>query len=69
MVAVRRTTYNLRGIHMLTLSKLRTITYGLRSFSYFPAQQWNALPDELRNSTFPDFKRRVQNLNRFDQFS
>ena len=23
---------------------------------YTPFQQWNALPDELRNSTFPDFK-------------
>ena len=55
MFAVRRTTYNLRGTHMLTLSKLRTITYGLHSFSYFPAQQWNALPDELGNSTFPGF--------------
>ena len=27
-------------------------TYGLRSFSYFSAKQWNALPEELRKSTF-----------------
>ena len=58
MFTVRHTTYNLRGTHMLTLSKPRTTTYGLHSFSYFSAQQWNALPDELRNITFPDFKRR-----------
>ena len=35
MFTVRHTTYNLRGTHMLTLSKPRTTTYGLHSFSYF----------------------------------
>ena len=64
----RDTTYNLRCTHMLTLNKPRTTTYGLHYFSYFSAQQWNDLPDELRNSTFPDFKRRVQSLNTFDYF-
>ena len=63
---VRYTTYNLRGTHMLTLSKPRTTTYGLHSFSYFSAQQWNDLPDELRNCTFKDFKRRLQSRNTFD---
>ena len=32
---------------------------------YTPFQQWNALPDELRNSTFPDFKRRVISFTNF----
>ena len=68
MFTVRHTTYNLRGTHMLTLNKPRTTTYGLHYFSYFSAQQWNDLPDELRNSTFPDFKRRVQSLNTIDYF-
>ena len=63
---VHHTTYNLRGTHMLTLSKPRTTTYGLHSFPYFSAQQWNDLPDELRSSTFNDFKRREQSLNTFD---
>ena len=52
MFTVGHTTYNLRRTHMLTLSK--------------PRKQWNALPDELRNGTFKDFKRRVQSLNAFD---
>ena len=65
MFTVRHTTHNLRGTHMLTLSKLRTTTYGLRSFFYFSAQQWNALPHELRNSTFPDFKRRFTSFTNF----
>ena len=33
MFVVRHTTYNLRGTHLLTLSKRRTTTYGLHSFS------------------------------------
>ena len=53
MFTVRHTTYNLRGTRMLTIRKPRTTTYGLRSFSYFSAQQWNSLPDELSYSTFP----------------
>ena len=66
MFTVGRTTYNLSGTHMLTLSKPRKTTHGLHFFSYFSAQQWNALPDKLRNCTFKDFKRRVQSLNAFD---
>ena len=42
------TTYNLHSTHMLTLSKPRKTTYGLHPFSYFSAQQWIDLPDELR---------------------
>ena len=45
---------------MLTLSKPKTTTYGLHSFSYFSAQRWNDTPDELMNCSFNDFKRRVQ---------
>ena len=56
MFTVRYTNYNLRRTHMLTLNKPRTTTYGLHYFSYFSAQQWNDLPDELRGSTFNDFK-------------
>lgn len=39
---------------------------GLHSFSYFSTKQWNALPEELRKSCFPDFKPHVQSLNMFD---
>ena len=66
MFTVRHRTYNLRGTHVLTLSKPRTTTSGLDSFSYLSAQQWNDLSDELTNSTSHDFKRRVQGLNTSD---
>ena len=58
--------YNLRITHTLSQSNPRKTTYGPHSFSYFSAQQWNDLPDELRKCTFNDFKRRVQSLNTFD---
>ena len=32
---------------------------------YTPFQQWNALPDKLRNSTFPDFKQRLISFTNF----
>ena len=66
MLTVCHTTYNLHGTHMLTLSKPRTTTYGLHSFCYFSAQQWNDLSNELRSNTINDFKRRVQSLSMFD---
>ena len=66
MFAVRHKAYNLRNTHMLTLSKHRTTTYTLHSFPSFSTQQWNALPDELRNSTFSDLKQHVQSLNMLD---
>ena len=52
---------------MLTLSKPRTTTYRLHSFSCFSAQQWNDLPGEL--IIFNYFKRCVQSLNTFDKLS
>ena len=51
---------------MLTLSKPRTTTYRLHSFSCFSAQQWNDLPGEL--IIFNDFKRCVQSLNTFEKY-
>lgn len=65
MFAILHTTYN-RSSHLLSLSKTRTTIDGLHSFSYFSAKQWNAFPEELRKSIFPDFKQCVQSLNMFD---
>ena len=65
MFTVRHTTYNLCGTHMLTISKPKTTTYVLHSFSYFSVQRWNDLPYELTNSTFNDFKRRVLNTSQY----
>ena len=45
MFSLRSSSYDLRGNYILSLSKPKTTTYRLNSFSYFSAKQWNALPD------------------------
>ena len=45
MFSLRSSSYDLRGNYILSLSKPKTTTYGLNSFSYFSAKQWTALPD------------------------
>ena len=54
--------YALLGNYILSLSKPKTTTYGLNSFSYFSAKQWNALPDFFRTSFFADFKTKIQDV-------
>jgi len=44
--------YNLRGNYILTLPAHKTTAYGLHSFSYHAAKQWNLLPDSMRTSDF-----------------
>ena len=41
----------------------KTTTYGLRSFSYHAANQWNSLPDFSRTANFNDFKKVIANLD------
>ena len=45
MFSLRSSSYDLCGNYILSLSKPKTTTYGLNSFSYFSVKQWNALPD------------------------
>ena len=45
MFSLRPSSYDLRGSYILSLSKPKTTTCGLNSFSYFSAKEWNALPD------------------------
>ena len=52
--------YYLRSNYILSLSKPRTTSYGLNSFSYFSAKLWNALPDSIHTSAFTDFRRKIQ---------
>ena len=63
MFTLRSTIYNLRGNYILTLRMPKTTTYGLRSFSYHAANQWNSLPDFLRTASFNDFKKVIANLD------
>ena len=48
LLKVKDTKYNLRGTNMLSLPKVRSTKHGLRSFRYFAAKTWNALPDLIR---------------------
>ena len=50
MFSLQSSSYDLRGNYILSLSKPKTTTYGLNSFSYFSAKQWTALPDFFRTS-------------------
>ena len=61
MFVVRHTTYNLRAVPICWL----WASVEQQPMDYTPFQQWNALPDELRNSTFPDFKRRLISFTNF----
>ena len=45
MFSLRSSSYDLCGNYILSLSKPKTTTYGLNSFSYFSVKQWNALRD------------------------
>ena len=60
MFTPRSTVYNLRGNYILTLPIPKTTTFGLRSFSYHAANQWNSLPDFFRTANFnADFKKSI----------
>ena len=41
----------------------KTTTYGLRSFSYHAANQWNSLPDFFRTANFNVFEKALASLN------
>ena len=62
MFSLRSSSYDLRCNYILSLSKPKTTTYGLNSFSYFSAKQWNALPYFFRTSFFADFKTKIQDV-------
>ena len=48
LLKVKDTKCNIRGTNMLSLPKVRSTKHGLRSFRYFVAKTWNALPDSIR---------------------
>ena len=62
MFSLRSSSYDLRGNYILSLSKPKTTTYGLNSFSYFSAKQWNAMSDFFRTTFFADFKTKLQDV-------
>ena len=55
---------NLRSKNKLVLPIAKTITYGLKSTSYFAAKAWNALPDNLRSvAEFGPLRNEIRKLS------
>ena len=50
MFSLLSSSSDLHGNYILSLSKPKIATYGLNSFSYFSAKQWNAVPDFFHTS-------------------
>ena len=44
----RNHNYNTRGIQILQLPQVNTITHGINSFRYQAPKLWNSLPDEMK---------------------
>ena len=63
LVKMRNNKYDLRGNNTLSLTKVNTTKYGLNSFRYFAAKQWNNIPNELRlRAGGLEFNKQVRNI-------
>ena len=64
LLKLRESRYNLRGDAILTLPKVNTSKYGLKSMGYQGAKLWNALPNEHRKiSNYKLFKKSVLKID------
>lgn len=60
LVELRKSNYNLRGDKILTLPKVNTTKYGLKSVRYEGANLWNKLPNEYRKAdSYKLFKKQI----------
>ena len=62
MFSLRSSSYDLRGNYILSLSKPKTTTYGLNSFSYFSAKQSGMHCGTFCVPVFADFKTKIQDV-------
>ena len=54
--------YSLRDNNKLIQQKMRTTTFGIKSFSYYGAHLWNSLPVDIKSAvTLTNFKTLVKN--------
>ena len=63
-VLIHKDLHDLRGNNnTLSLPKVNTTKYGLNSFRYFAAKQWNSIPNELRlRAGGLEFNKQVRNI-------
>ena len=56
--------YNLRGDAILKLPKVNLTKYGIKSWRYQAARQWNIIRNNLRNiDSYRSFKRGLKELD------
>ena len=48
LITLRSSTYNLRHDYILSLPKVNTTKWGLKSWRYFAAKKWNELANGIR---------------------
>ena len=64
LVELRESNYNLRGDKILTLPKVNTSKYGLKSLRYEGANLWNKLPNEYRKAdSYKLFKKQISDTD------
>ena len=64
LVELRESNYNLRGDKILTLPKVNTTKYGLKSLRYKGANLWNKLPNEYRKAdSYKLFKKQISDTD------
>ena len=64
LLTARNSNYNLRGDAILKLPKVSSTKYGIKSWRYQAARQWNTIPNNLRNiDTYRSFKRGLKELD------
>ena len=57
LLTARNSNYNLRGNAILKLPKVDSTKYGIKSWRYQAARQWDTIPNNLRNiDSYRSFK-------------
>ena len=62
MLTLRQSEYSFKKTDILSLCKPVTTTYGLNSFRYFAAKNWNFLPNVRSETTLTNFRRLLKIL-------
>ena len=67
LITLRSPKYNLLHDYILSLPKVNTTQYGLKSWRYFSAKKWKELANDIRIQVVTnDVKNKILLLNKFD---
>ena len=66
MFTLKDTKYGLRNSY-ISIPKVKTTRYGLKSLKYYGAKIWNMIPEDIKRSqSLPIFKERIKLWNRLN---